>query len=62
MPDVRVSYETYGKLNSNSSNAIFIEHALTGDSHADLDLSYAAFAHIASTKQGNATVCWRVVG
>jgi rare lipoprotein A len=31
-------------------------------SHADLDLSYAAFSHIASTRQGNATVCWRVVG
>jgi len=31
-------------------------------SHADLDLSYAAFAHIESTKKGNAVVCWRVVG
>ena len=31
-------------------------------SHADLDLSYAAFAHIESTSKGNATVCWRVVG
>jgi rare lipoprotein A len=31
-------------------------------SHADLDLSYAAFAHIESTKKGNATVCWRVIG
>lgn len=31
-------------------------------SHADLDLSYAAFAHIESTRKGNATVCWRVVG
>lgn len=31
-------------------------------SHADIDLSYAAFAHIASTKNGNATVCWRVIG
>jgi rare lipoprotein A len=30
-------------------------------SHADLDLSYAAFAHIESSKRGNATVCWRVV-
>ena len=30
-------------------------------SHADLDLSYAAFAHIASTSKGNAVVCWRVV-
>lgn len=31
-------------------------------SHADLDLSYAAFAHIASTSKGNATVCWRIIG
>lgn len=31
-------------------------------SHANIDLSYAAFAHIASTSKGNATVCWRVVG
>ena len=31
-------------------------------SHADLDLSYAAFAHIESTRKGNAVVCWRVVG
>jgi len=31
-------------------------------SHADLDLSYAAFAHIESPKKGNAVVCWRVVG
>jgi rare lipoprotein A len=31
-------------------------------SHADLDLSYAAFANIESPKRGNAIVCWRVVG
>ena len=31
-------------------------------SHADIDLSYAAFAHISSTSKGNATVCWRVIG
>lgn len=31
-------------------------------SHADLDLSYAAFAHIESPKRGNAVVCWRVIG
>lgn len=31
-------------------------------SHADLDLSYGAFAHIESTRKGNATVCWRVIG
>ena len=31
-------------------------------SHADLDLSYSAFAHIESTRKGNAIVCWRVIG
>jgi rare lipoprotein A len=31
-------------------------------SHAILDLSYAAFAHIESTKKGVAEICYRVVG
>ncbi len=31
-------------------------------SHADLDLSYGAFAHIASPRKSNAVVCWRVIG
>lgn len=31
-------------------------------SHADLDLSYSAFAHIASPRKGNATICYRIVG
>ena len=31
-------------------------------SHADLDLSYAAFSKISSTSKGNAIVCYRVVG
>ena len=39
LPDVKVAYETFGKLNSTATNAIFIEHALTGDSHvAGLDV------------------------
>lgn len=31
-------------------------------SHADLDLSYGAFKRIAPTRNGNATVCYRVIG
>ncbi|MCP3985519.1 MAG: homoserine O-acetyltransferase [bacterium] len=33
LPEVTVSYETYGKLNAKRSNAVLICHALSGDSH-----------------------------
>jgi homoserine O-acetyltransferase/O-succinyltransferase len=34
LPSVRVAYETWGTLNSDASNAVLVEHGLTGDSHA----------------------------
>ncbi|MGZ4776630.1 MAG: homoserine O-acetyltransferase MetX [Oryzihumus sp.] len=33
LPEVRVAYETWGRLNAARDNAILVEHALTGDSH-----------------------------
>lgn len=33
IPDVRVAYQTWGKLNAQGSNAVYVCHALTGDSH-----------------------------
>lgn len=34
LPFVRIAYETWGELNADASNAVLVEHALTGDSHA----------------------------
>lgn len=33
LPQVRLAYETWGRLNQDGSNAILVEHALTGDTH-----------------------------
>jgi homoserine O-acetyltransferase len=34
LPHVEVAYETWGRLDADASNAVFVCHALTGDSHA----------------------------
>jgi homoserine O-acetyltransferase len=33
-PDLRVAYQSWGPLHPDRSNALFVAHALTGDSHA----------------------------
>jgi homoserine O-acetyltransferase len=33
LPGIRVAYETWGRLAPDGSNAVLVEHALTGDSH-----------------------------
>ena len=33
LPHVEVAYETWGNLNADKTNAVLIQHALTGDSH-----------------------------
>jgi len=34
LDDITIAYETYGELNAARDNAVFVCHALTGDSHA----------------------------
>jgi homoserine O-acetyltransferase len=34
LPGFRLAYETWGKLDPDGANAVLVEHALTGDSHA----------------------------
>lgn len=37
IPAVRVAYQTWGKLNEERTNAVYVCHALTGDSHVTGD-------------------------
>lgn len=33
LPEVELAYETWGTLNADASNAVLVQHALTGDTH-----------------------------
>jgi len=33
LPDVQLAFETWGRLNEDASNAVLVQHALTGSSH-----------------------------
>lgn len=39
-----IAYETYGRLNADRSNAVLIEHALTGDPHVSSGVEHPAAA------------------
>ena len=39
IPDVTMSFETFGELNADRSNAVLILHALTGDAHVTGDVA-----------------------
>ncbi len=47
LPGVTISYEAWGELNSDASNAILVLHALTGDSHL-----------VGPAKSGHPTAGW----
>ncbi|PIF03272.1 MAG: homoserine O-acetyltransferase, partial [Propionibacterium sp.] len=34
LPGIEIAFETYGELNDDRSNAVYVCHALTGDAHA----------------------------
>ena len=49
LPQVRIAYETYGKLSPARDNVILVCHALSGDAHA---AGYSAAPNAGSTRDG----------
>src|SRR3546814_10096631 len=48
LPDVTLAYETWGELNEARDNAIYVSHALSGDSHA---YGHAGPGHLTDRKR-----------
>ena len=58
LPEVRVRYETYGRLNARRDNAILIFHALTGSAHLAGRHSETAWADLSPYEQAFGRQGW----
>lgn len=58
LPEVRLRYQTYGRLNARRDNAILIFHALTGSAHLAGRHSEAAWAGLSPQEQAFGRQGW----